>query len=440
MAVLYSRLLWGLVAAFSCVAGAQQLPDEIEYYHSDEKTNQIPYFDNRFRIDAQIDEVTLIFYRRHGSQPIILVRPDGSKLKINNLPEDKVEWFDDSTYDMIKIKKPMPGPWQAIGNILPESKIMVLSEVKIEVESLPEILLAGETLKVTGKLFNGDRAIDIPGFREVINLDVDFYSTNNSAYDNFGAEPIKLTTFRDDGRDLDEYAGDNLFTGEFVLNFAPGEWQPIYLIKLPMATRELRQAPVILHPTPVTIEVDTTNEEEAFHKVHFVIDDSFVDPDSLIFQGNFVFPDRQVEAFSIMEGSGGERIKELAFTEPGIYRVKTRAFGRTKTGREFRLVIPEFAFNVEPKADDINFTVDENGQTKKLTQEEIAQQQAEQRAFELEQERIRQEEEAAERQQQMITIIVVSNLVILVIAVAAFFILRWRKKKPAKQEAKQEEA
>ena len=381
-------LLAGM-CVLSGLANAQQLPDEIEYYQSDEKTNQIPYFDNRFRIDAQIEEVTLIFYRRHGSQPIILVRPDGSKLKINNLPEDKVQWYDDSTYDMIKIKKPMPGPWQAIGNILPESKIMVLSEVKIEVESLPEILLAGETLKVTGELFNGDRAIDVPGFRDVINLDVDFYSTNNSAYDNFGAEPIKLTTFRDDGRDLDEYAGDNLFTGEFVLNFAPGEWQPIYVIKLPMATRELRQNPVILHPTPVTLTVDTTNDEGAFHKVHFVIDDKNVDPDSLIFQGNFVFPDRQIENFSIMEGSGGERIKELAFTEPGIYRVKARAFGRTKNGREFRLVVPEFAFNVAPKEDDINFTVDENGQAQKLTPEEVARQKAEQLAFEQEQERIR---------------------------------------------------
>ncbi|WP_281561276.1 TIGR03503 family protein [Thalassomonas sp. RHCl1] len=438
MAGLYRGLLLTALSALSWISGAQELPHEIEYYQSDDKTNQISYFDNRFRIDAQIEEVTMIFYRAHGSQPIILVRPDGSKLKINNLPEDKVEWYDDSTYDMIKIKKPMPGPWQAIGNILPKSKIMVLSEVKIEVESLPEILLAGETLKVTGKLFNGDRAIDIPGFRDVIHLDVDFYSTNNSAYDNFGAEPIKLTTFRDDGRDLDEYAGDNLFTGEFVLNFAPGEWQPIYVIKLPMATRELRQNPVILHPTPVTIKVDTTNEEEQFHQVHFVIDDEFVDPDSLIFQGNFVFPDRQVEAFSIMEGSGGERIKELAFTEPGIYRVKVRAFGRTKNGREFRLVIPEFAFNVEPKADDINFTVDADGQTKKLSEEEVAQQLAEQLAFEQEQERIRREAEEAKKQEEMITIVVVGNIVILFIALAVFFTLQWRKKKLAKPETEQE--
>ena len=169
-----------------------------DYYKSDNITNQIPYFDNRFKIDAQLEEITLLFYRRSGTPPIILVRPDGSKLKINNLPKDKVTWFDDRTFDLITIKKPMPGPWQAIGDILSESRIMVVTEVTIKVEPLPEVILSGETLKVEGQLFNGDLAIDDPLFRDVLNLNVDFYSTNNSAFDNFGAEPIKLTQFRDD--------------------------------------------------------------------------------------------------------------------------------------------------------------------------------------------------------------------------------------------------
>ena len=110
------------------------------------------------------------------------MRPDGSKLKVNTFPKDKVEWFDDRTFDLITIKKPMPGPWQAIGDIMPNSKIMVMSDVRLEVEPLPEIVLSGETIKVTGQLFNGEKAIDNPMFRDVIQLDIDFYSTNNSSF------------------------------------------------------------------------------------------------------------------------------------------------------------------------------------------------------------------------------------------------------------------
>ncbi|MFT5760325.1 MAG: hypothetical protein ACI9LM_005111, partial [Alteromonadaceae bacterium] len=367
----------------------------LKYYQGDNKINQIPYFDNRFRIDAELDEITLLFYRSRGSLPIILVRPDGSKLRADNIDNDKVQWHDDSTFDLIKIEKPMPGPWQAIGNILPESQIMVMSDVKMKVDPLPEVLLSGETLKVVGKLYNGDEPINTPHFRNVVTLDVHFYSTNNADYENFGADGIKLTSFRDDGRDLDEYAGDGLFTGEFNLDFAAGEWQPVFLIKLPMASRELRQKPIVLHKSPITIAVETSENENSPHSMILSIAPTYVDPNSLFFQGKITFPDKQIESFSIIDDQQGEtRIKEFKNTESGIYRINVNAFGKTISGREFRLTVPEFSFNV--KANDNEFlmtTTDENGVEKivsidrteklladraaKLAQAKLAQQKAE---------------------------------------------------------------
>ncbi len=76
---------------------------------------------------------------------------------------------------MIKIIKPTPGPWQAIGDILPESKILVMSEVTIAVDPLPEVVLSGETLKIVGKLYNGNKKIDISAFKDVVQLDVNFF-------------------------------------------------------------------------------------------------------------------------------------------------------------------------------------------------------------------------------------------------------------------------
>ncbi len=107
---------------------------KVEYYQNDNITNQVPYFDNRFRLDANLEEITLIFYRKSGSKPIILIRPDGSKIRVNQFDNENVQWFDDRTFDMIKIKKPMPGPWQAVGDILPNSQILVVSDIKIAVE------------------------------------------------------------------------------------------------------------------------------------------------------------------------------------------------------------------------------------------------------------------------------------------------------------------
>lgn len=419
------------VAVISSVrAQEQDLPrrmpvevrDKIEYYSESNIVNQIPYFDNRFRIDANIEEITLLFYRKSGTPPIILVRPDGSKLKVNNLPKEKVSWYDDRTFDMIKIKQPMPGPWQAIGAIEPDSRIMIVSEVRIEVEPLPEVLLSGETLKITGQLFNGDNAITTPDFRDVVQLDVDFYSTNNSAYDNFGSKPVQLTSFRDDGYDLDEYAGDSIFTGEFELNFAPGEWVPIYYVNLPMAKRELRQKPVIVRHNPISIHVDAKEVDGKPHLATFSISAEYVDPSSLIFQGKVIYPDKQEVPFSIMEGEGEERILPIENTEAGIYRIKVGAYGKTINGREFRLVVPEHAFNVAPAELEILIdTESEELAIPKLTKEE-----------ELAIAREIEKEAQAKRDKETYIAIGIANGVILLLFGLGYGVYFWRKKKLSK--------
>ncbi len=401
---------------------------KVEYYQKDNTTNQIPYLDNRFRLDANIEEITLIFYRKSGSTPIILIRPDGSKIRVNQFDHEKVQWFDDSTFDMIKIKKPMPGPWQAVGDILPHSQILVVSDVKIEVEPLPDVAFSGETLKVVGKLFNGNDAIDSPYFKNVVNLDVNFYSTNKSTHENFGADAIKVTSFRDDGHGLDEYANDNMFTGEFILDFAPGEWQPVYLVKLPMTTRELRQTPILLYKTPVEISVVKSEDHDKPHQLVLSIDPSHVDPNSLVFQGKFTFPDRQNEPFSIMEESGDSRTTTITNTEPGIYRVNVSVFGKTTMGREFRLVVPEFSFNVEESntAHNADRAMNADGTYTVIeTAEELLIKAERDKAEAL---LAKQQAKEAEDKETII-IIAAGNGVIILIAAVLFFILRRKKNK-----------
>jgi len=413
---------------------------KIDFYQSDNLTNQIPYFDNRFRIDAKLDEITLIFFRTRGSKPVILVQPNGKKIRINDYERDKVKWHDDRTFDMINIKKPMVGPWQVIGDILPESKILVVSEVKIVVDPLPEIVLSGETLKVVGKLYNGDEKIDIAHFREVVKLDVNFYSTNNSAYDNFGADALKLTSFRDNGHDLDEYAGDGLYTGEFLLDFAAGEWQPVFLIKLPMITRELRQKPILLHKSPISLSVETSKREGTPHQLILTIDPTYVDPSSLIFQGKITFPDKQTRPFSIMNDDRRENIEirteEIPYTEPGVHRVNVSAFGRTISGREFRLVVPEFSFNVKGISNKILLiSIDDNGVEHKVEVDKAEKLLADKKA-ELEQAKVDQQRIEEEKNIETMIMIAAGNTVIIIIALILFFVMRKKSNKKGNKKGK----
>lgn len=308
--------------------------------------NQLPFFDNRFRIDAEVDEITLLMFRRRGSPAVILVRPDGSKINVRTAEEFGVEWHDTNNYDLIRIPRPMPGPWQALGRILPESRIMVFSDIELDVDPLPEHLMSGETLKVTARLQNAGDPINARDFREILTLDVIFISTNNPDYDNFGRGIVQVAQFRDDGRGFDERARDGVFTGEFKLDFAAGEWVPKYLVKTPLYTREVVQPAVLIHPSPIKPNIQIAEDESAAHHIQFTLVDEQVDTSSLIVQGGIRYPDGVEDSFTLQEQQGAHHELVLDNRGFGSYVVIASAFGTTTEGREFMLTLPIIDFSV----------------------------------------------------------------------------------------------
>lgn len=310
----------------------------------DEYENSIKLLQNRFRVDYNVKELTMVFFREYGSSPVVLVRPDGSKLFQGRHDEDKVAWHDDATYDMVKIKNPMPGPWQAVGQVLPESRLMVVSDLQLIAEPLPTTLFSGEILKSTAYLTNGGGAIDHNLFSDVVDLRIGFISTNNSDFDNFGTPDQEIARFEDNGRGMDERPYDGVFTGQFNLNVAPGEWLPVFSVTTPLFSREQRGDPIILHPNPVTISAEIDGGGEGYHKIIIDVDRELVDINSLIVDGKIRFPNTDVQNFSITENTSEPREHLIVAYEEGVYRVKLTAYGTTKDGRDFILNVPEFNF------------------------------------------------------------------------------------------------
>ena len=310
----------------------------------DEYTNSIQLLQNRFRVDYNVKEITMVFFREYGSAPVVLVRPDGSKLFQGRVDEEKVKWFDADTFDMITIKDPVPGPWQAVGQVLPQSRVMVLSNVELHAEPLPNVLFAGEILKSTAYLTNNGKPIENKQFRDVVDLDIEFKSTNNPNYGNFGTNDQSIATFKDDGRGMDERPGDGVFTGQFNLKIPAGEWKPVFRVSTPMYTREQIGELIILHENPVSIDVELDGGGDGYHKIIIDVDRDLVDIESLLVDGKVKFPNADMQNFSLTEGGMDPREHLIVAYEEGIFRVKVTAYGTTMDGRDFILDVPEYSF------------------------------------------------------------------------------------------------
>ena len=306
--------------------------------------NSITLLQNRFRIDFEVEEITMVFFRDFGASPVVLVQPDGSKIYQTDADGEDISWFFSSTYDMVKIKNPMPGPWQAVGQILPESQVMVISDLALKADPLPNIIFSGEILKQTAYLTNNNVPIDYSAFRDVVELSISLSSTNDPNFNNFGAEVEIIALFEDNGKGMDEKPLDGIFTGRFNLDITDGEWTPTFSVSTPMFTREHVYPDISLLVNPIKVDVELDVEGEGYHKLTVDTQREYVDISSLLIDGKVRFPNGDIKNFSITNRSTEIREYLIANYEYGLYRVKLTVYGDTNDGREFILDVPEYSF------------------------------------------------------------------------------------------------
>lgn len=307
--------------------------------------NSVLLLNNRFRVDSDVDKVTMLFFRDTGSAPVVLVRPDGSKLFIENEEEDpNVKWYETQTYDMITIKKPMPGPWQAVGQVLEGSKVMVIADIVLDAQPIPLNIYSGEVIKQTAVLKNNGKQVDFSALRDVVSLTIDFVSNNNPNYDNFGLGSRTIASFQDNGEGLDEMADDGVFTGQLNLSIPSGEWRPTFGIVTPMYNRKQIHETVILHPNPIFINVNVDETNEAEHVIMIDTESKHIKLDSLLLDGKVTHPNGSTDNVTMTETNDLVKVIKVKNDSFGIYRIKLTAFATTADGREVVINVPEHTF------------------------------------------------------------------------------------------------
>jgi uncharacterized protein (TIGR03503 family) len=176
-----------------------------------------------------------------------------------------------------------------------------------------------------------------------------FESTNNPDFENFASATQTVATFTDNGLSMDERPLDGVFTGQFNLDVAGGEWRPVFSIETPLASREERNQEIVLQRNPIVFStlLDDDIEEQGYHHLMIDANRELVDISSLLVDGNVRFPNGDEKSFSITEASDSERLYKIINAEYGIHRVKITAYGKTVNGRDFILDVPEYSFLVE---------------------------------------------------------------------------------------------
>ncbi len=106
-----------------------------------------PLQQNRFVIDEDIKEFTVLAFRP-PQQTITILDPDGANL-IQDYPDDQVRHRIEQGYELITVDTPRTGEWVIDGPLDPDNRVMVITDLGLNVDSVPGIVRHTDPVPIT---------------------------------------------------------------------------------------------------------------------------------------------------------------------------------------------------------------------------------------------------------------------------------------------------
>ncbi|ARR43746.1 TIGR03503 family protein [Vibrio campbellii] len=376
--------------------------------------------DNRFRVDPTIEQITFLVYREQSSQPVVLVRPDGKKYYAWGT-YDNVRWYQEPSLDIISVDKPMAGPWQAVGKVTPKNNIRLISHLKLSTDVFPNRLYHNEALKFTARLTSDDKPLVLRDFLDRVNLRVTFtkfVENEDELIKEARPVPMVIGEFADDGRGLDEKAGDGVFTVQLPIDVEPGKYRARITSGNGVFLRAQEQV-VLVYPSPITRTFIQSRHADQPHQLVVSGEQGMITPGSIAVNVEQEAPDGFISYSQGQVSADGTKTTLKMDNDPelGKYSWHGEVFATDlATKRSLVFPIKEQSFSV---VDEVDL------EAARLAKEaEIA----EQRRIEMEKRIIAERE--AERKRSMI-IIAIGNVIALILVILFWII--WSKLKAKRQ-------
>lgn len=131
---------------------------------------RLPMDDNRFLVDAAVEEFTALIFRKAGAKPTRLIAPDGQEYTAGDVP-NSIRWHRGPNYDLITVVKPVAGQWQVDAAIDPDNRVTVVSNLQLLVAPLPNNIEVSQPVSLDFHLQEDDARLTNPPFLQLLKLD-----------------------------------------------------------------------------------------------------------------------------------------------------------------------------------------------------------------------------------------------------------------------------
>jgi len=207
------------------------------------KPDTLPLIENQFKVDDSVYEMTLLVFKDKTAknQTTEVVDPSGNAYTKQTAPK-YVKWQSEKNYDLVTIQKPFVGDWKINASIDPDNRVLVVTNLKIKTNHLPNNVFLGEEIDLKLFLMDQKEIITDDEFLHLTSISVSKKENNNKAG--------KKMFLHDNGLRDDKKADDGLFDVTLGKSFKTGK--NAFLIRASSDTfaRELLQT-FTVHDIPL---------------------------------------------------------------------------------------------------------------------------------------------------------------------------------------------
>ncbi len=134
---------------------------------------QLPIKGNRFLVDSGVKEFTALIFPGEpttaSTEPLALRGPDDQRRTAAN-PGVGARWIHEPGYDLVTLTNPRSGEWQLEGTLGQDSRVTVVSDLRLMVSPLPPRFREGETAELEAWFLEQEERITNPDFLGVIEV------------------------------------------------------------------------------------------------------------------------------------------------------------------------------------------------------------------------------------------------------------------------------
>lgn len=284
---------------------------------------QVPLVGNTFNIDPSVNEFTALIFRAASSKPTELVSPSGVRISQDSAATSPdVRWHHDLNFDLITVKSPESGEWIADADVAPDSRVQILSDLKLKVTGLPGSLFSGVPVQLEMSLENEGETVKEETILQLTDVSLQVTAPDGRTGSKLLSDPESLPV-------------DGVFRETLSRLNQPGEYR--LEIHAQGRTFERKQVLTATLAQPMRVEV-TPDVGQQILNVRVYPQSDLVDTALSRVISRISSPDgsSMINAMEYSESSGAWELALVADKGPGDYEVMLNIRGVSASGKTFK--------------------------------------------------------------------------------------------------------